>query len=116
MEKEIGEMTEKEILRRQLELMAEKSKSAEDSELQGLTLAMTDIVYSIDRISQGEVSAKKTASAPAAEEFKTEQQYILHKFNESAKVQKTWIRVQIICLIGMLINSISFLIYLVGHL
>ena len=43
MEKKICEMTEKEILRQQLELLAEKSKSAADVDLPELTSSMVQV-------------------------------------------------------------------------
>lgn len=43
-EKKISEMTEKEILRQQLELLAERSKTCQDNELPGTTNAMVNII------------------------------------------------------------------------
>ncbi len=43
MEKSIGDVTESEILRQQMELLAEASKEAPSTELPGLTSAMLDI-------------------------------------------------------------------------
>ncbi len=43
MEKSIRDMTESEILRQQMELLAEASKEASNTELPGLTNAMLDI-------------------------------------------------------------------------
>ena len=42
-EKKMSEMTEKEILRQQLELLAEKSKSAADVDLPELTSSMVQV-------------------------------------------------------------------------
>lgn len=47
MEKKICEMTEKEILRQQLELLAEKSKSAADVDLPELTSSMVKVCDTI---------------------------------------------------------------------
>ena len=44
--KTLSEMTEKEILRQQLELLAEKSKECEDAYLSGITKSMISI-YSV---------------------------------------------------------------------
>lgn len=115
MEKEISEMTEREILRQQLELVAEKSKGAEELELQGLTLSMTDIIYSIDRISKEETPVDQTINS-TEKKAETEQQYILRGFNESVKVQERLNRVQIACLIGILANWALFFTYLLWHL
>ncbi len=43
MEKKMSEMTEREILRQQLELLAEASKSATDTELPKLTEALVQV-------------------------------------------------------------------------
>lgn len=43
MEKSIGDVTESEILRQQMELLVEASKEAPSTELPGLTSAMLDI-------------------------------------------------------------------------
>lgn len=47
MEKKISEMTEKEILRQQLELLAEESSKALVEELPALTNAMINLVVEI---------------------------------------------------------------------
>ena len=114
-EKKVDEMTEKEILRQQLKLLAEKSKEAEGTELHELTLAMSDVIYSLSRVPEVPVQAEKTVSLNV-EDIESDQRYIWDKLNKSIKEQKKWNKIQIACLMGMLINLALFLIYLSGYL
>lgn len=49
MKKQIHDMTEKEIFRQQLELLAEMSRNAMDKELASLTTAMTEVYKLMNR-------------------------------------------------------------------
>lgn len=114
-EKDISKMTEKEILRQQLELLAERSKEAEDSELHGLTMAMSDVIYSISRVPEIPIQVESTVPF-SVKDIQSDQRYIWEKLNNSIKEQRKWNKIQIACLTGMIINLALFIIYLLGHL
>lgn len=117
--KAVKEVTEKEILLQQLELLVERSKEAAGSELHGLTLAITDIIYSISRIAEISNIPTEISNIPVektepfdSEHIEAEQHYISERLNKSIKEQKKWNKIQIICLMGTLINLVLLLIYL----
>lgn len=113
-EKSLSKMAEKEILRQQLELLAERSKEAKDTELHELTMAMSDVIYSIDRISEDKQSVEKTGYSNVKDAL-AKQHDIWFELNESIQTQGKWNKLQLICLVGTFINSALFLIYLLEH-